>query len=388
VNGTAAPNATLQQTELYSNQIIDIYKSLPESAHLFMINGYQGLNTVIAGIVLKPWDQRSRTQMQVQPIIQKELSGITGLKAAAFPFPPLPGARGFPVQFVLGTTEPFLRLYDVSQELVKRAEASGMFFFVDNDLKYDKPQTTVVIDRNKAADLGLTMSDIGQDLGAMLGGGYVNFFSISGRSYKVIPQVQQRHRLNAAQLENYYIRTGSGTMVPLSTVASLKTAVVPETLNHFQQLNSATISAVTRPGVTTGQALTWLGQQAKEVMPAGYTIDYAGQSRQYVQESSALLVTFFFSIIIIFLVLAALFESFRDPLIVLISVPMSICGAMIFISLGLSSLNIYTEVGLVTLIGLISKHGILIVQFANDLQRAGKAKRESIEEAAGIRLRP
>jgi multidrug efflux pump len=388
INGTAAPNATLQQTELYSNQIINIYKKLPEHAHLFMINGYQGLNTVIAGIVLKPWDQRSRTQMQVQPIIQKELNDITGLKAAAFPFPPLPGARGFPVQFVLGTTEPFLRLYDVSQELVKRAEASGMFFFVDNDLKYDKPQTTIVIDRNKAADLGLTMSDIGQDLGAMLGGGYVNFFSISGRSYKVIPQVQQRHRLNAEQLENYYIRTGSGTMVPLSTVASLKTTVVPETLNHFQQLNSATISAVTRPGVTTGQALTWLGQQAKEVMPAGYTIDYAGQSRQYVQESSALLVTFFFSIIIIFLVLAALFESFRDPLIVLISVPMSICGAMIFISLGLSSLNIYTEVGLVTLIGLISKHGILIVQFANDLQRAGKAKREAIEEAAGIRLRP
>jgi multidrug efflux pump len=263
-----------------------------------------------------------------------------------------------------------------------------MFFFVDNDLKYDKPQTTIVIDRNKAADLGLTMSDIGQDLGAMLGGGYVNFFSISGRSYKVIPQVQQRHRLNAAQLENYYIRTGSGAMVPLSTVASLKTTVVPETLNHFQQLNAATISAVTRPGITTGQALTWLGQQAKEVMPPGYTIDYAGQSRQYVQESSALLVTFFFSIIIIFLVLAALFESFRDPLIVLISVPMSICGAMIFISLGLSSLNIYTEVGLVTLIGLISKHGILIVQFANDLQRAGKAKREAIEEAAGIRLRP
>ncbi|HET8610380.1 MAG TPA: efflux RND transporter permease subunit [Burkholderiales bacterium] len=388
INGTAAPNATLQQTELYSNEIIDIYKKLPEHAHLFMINGYQGLNTVIAGIVLKPWDQRSRTQMQVQPIIQKELNDVTGLKAAAFPFPPLPGARGFPVQFVLGTTEPFLRLYDVSQELVKRAEASGMFFFVDNDLKYDKPQTTIVIDRNKAADLGLTMSDIGQDLGAMLGGGYVNFFSISGRSYKVIPQVQQRHRLNAAQLENYYIRTGSGAMVPLSTVASLKTTVVPETLNHFQQLNSATISAVTRPGITTGQALTWLGQQAKEVMPPGYTIDYAGQSRQYVQESSALLVTFFFSIIIIFLVLAALFESFRDPLIVLISVPMSICGAMIFISLGLSSLNIYTEVGLVTLIGLISKHGILIVQFANDLQRAGKAKREAIEEAAGIRLRP
>jgi multidrug efflux pump len=206
----------------------------------------------------------------------------------------------------------------------------------------------------------------------------------------VVPQVMQRYRLNADQLNNYYIRTAAGVPIPLGTIVKLKTAVVPESLNHFQQLNAATISAVPLPGVTLGQALAKLQQLAGQVLPSGYSIDYGGQSRQYVQESSQLIVTFIFALIIIFLSLAALFESFRDPLIILISVPMSICGAMIFISLGFgeASLNIYTQVGLVTLIGLISKHGILIVQFANDLQREGKAKREAVEMAAGIRLRP
>jgi len=200
----------------------------------------------------------------------------------------------------------------------------------------------------------------------------------------------QRDRLNAPRLLDYYITTASGASVPVSSVASIQSKVTPESLNHFQQLNSATISAVPVSGITLGEALGELKSLAGDILPAGYSIDYAGQSRQYVQETKAFLVTFLFALIIIFLSLAALFESFRDPVIVLVSVPMSICGAMIFISLGIgnSSLNIYTEVGLVTLIGLISKHGILIVQFANDLQREGRAKRESIEAAAAIRLRP
>jgi multidrug efflux pump len=224
----------------------------------------------------------------------------------------------------------------------------------------------------------------------MLGGGYVNYFSLAGRSYKVIPQVQQRFRLNTDQLENYYIRTASGATVQLSTIAHIETATVPESLNHFQQQNGATISGVTYSGVTQGQALAYLKDLAERTLPQGYSIDYAGQSRQYVQESSALIVTFFFALIIIFLALAAQFESFRDPVIILVTVPMSICGALTFISLGVggASLNIYTEVGLVTLIGLISKHGILIVAFANDLQKKGRNKREAIEAAAGIRLRP
>jgi multidrug efflux pump len=223
----------------------------------------------------------------------------------------------------------------------------------------------------------------------MLGGGYVNYFGMSGRSYKVIPQVQQRFRLNAQQLLDYYVRTGDGTLVPLSTIARIDTRTVPESLNHFQQLNSATIQGVTMPGVAQGDALDFLKNLAQN-LPQGYSVDYGGLSRQYVQEKSGFVTTFGFALIIIFLALAALFESFRDPVIILVSVPMSIAGALVFISLGIgaTSLNIYTEVGLVTLMGLISKHGILIVQFANELQAQGMAKREAIEQAAGIRLRP
>ena len=388
---TTAPNATLEQTQLSTRQVYKLFSSYPETDHVFQLDGISGLNSGIAGMVFKPWDERKRTTMQLLPEIQQKLGGIAGAQAVAFLRPPLPGGgRGLPIQFIIGTTDSYEQLNTVSQTLLNKTRASGMFAFADNDLKFDKPQTILEFDRDKIAQLGLTMRDVGDSLGSMLGGGYVNYFSLAGRSYKVIPQVMQRDRLNPEQLRNYYINTASGTPVPLSTVARLKTTVAPESLNHFQQLNAAMISAVPLPGVTLGQALDTMKNLAREVLPQGYSIDYAGQSRQYVQESSALIVTFFFALIVIFLALAALFESFRDPLIVLVSVPMSICGAMIFISLGVggATLNIYTEVGLVTLIGLISKHGILIVQFANDEQRAGRPKREAVEMAAGIRLRP
>jgi multidrug efflux pump len=388
---TGAPDATLEQTQLYTKEVYKIVAGYPETDHVFQLDGISGLNSGIAGMVLKPWDERMRTTMQLQPLVQNALGSISGVQAVAFQRPPLPGAgRGLPVQFVIGTTESYQRLNEVSQTLMDKARASGMFAYMDSDLKIDKPQTTIEIDRDKAAQLGLKMRDVGDALGWMLGGGYVNYFSISGRSYKVIPQVMRLNRLNVAQLQDYYINTGSGASIPVSTIVHFRTEVVPESLNHFQQLNSAMISSVSAPDITLGQALDKLRALSKEVLPQGYSIDYAGQSRQFMQESSALLVTFFFALIIIFLALAALFESFRDPFIVLVSVPMSICGAMIFISLGVggASLNIYTEVGLVTLIGLISKHGILIVQFANDLQSEGKNKRESVEMAAAIRLRP
>ncbi len=387
---TAAPDATLEQTQLSTRQVFDVFTSFPETDHVFQFAGASALNIAFGGMVFKPWDERKRTSMELQPQVQMKLGQIAGSRSAAFLPSPLPGSSGLPVQFVIGTTESFERLNEVSQALLAKAYASGVFAFLDTDLKIDKPQVTVDIDRDKTAQLGLTMRDVGGALGSMLGGGYVNYFSLAGRSYKVIPQVMQRDRLNAEQLGNYYITTPNGSSVPLSTIIRLKTDVVPESLNHFQQLNSATISGVLMPGVTLGQALETLKGLAREILPQGYSVDYAGQSRQYVQESSALLITFVFSLIIIFLALAALFESFRDPFIVLVSVPMSICGAMIFISLGVggASLNIYTEVGLVTLIGLISKHGILIVQFANDLQREGKGKREAVETAAAIRLRP
>ena len=387
---TAAPNASLTQTQLYSHQLYTLFSQFPEMDHVFAIDGEAGLNTNISGMVLKPWDQRNRTSNQLQPLIQQGADKISGAKIAAFQLPSLPGARGLPIQFVIQSTESYDRMNVVSQELMKLGQASGLFLFLDTDLKIDKAQSSIAIDRDVASNLGLTMQDIGNSLGAALSEGYINYFNLAGRSYQVIPQMMRANRLNSSQPINYYITTANGTSVPLSSIAHIKNIVVPESINHFQQLNSATISAVAMPGMTMGQALDGLQSIAAKVLPQGYTIDFAGQSRQFKQEGSALIVTFFFAMIIIFLSLSALFESFRDPLIVLISVPMSICGAMIFISLGVggASLNIYTEVGLVTLIGLISKHGILIVQFANDLQKEGKSKREAVQMAATIRLRP
>ncbi len=386
-SSTSAPDATLQQRQLYSHAVYEAFVKHPETDHVFQID-MPGQS--IAGMVLKPWNERKKTASELQPVIQKELSHIAGIRAVAFQPPPLPGSRGLPIQFVIQTTDPFNRLNQVATKFLHDAQKSGMFMFLDDDLKYDLPQSRVVIDRNLTAQLGLSMRDVGSALSAMLGGGYVNYFSLDDRSYKVIPQVQQRFRLNTDQLKDYYIRTAGGAAVPLSTVAHIETSTIPESLNHFQQQNAATISGVAFPGATQGEALTYLKNLAEKTLPRGYTIDYGGQSRQFMQESSALVLTFFFAIIIIFLVLAAQFESFRDPLIILVSVPMSIFGALAFISLGVggTSLNIYTEVGLVTLIGLISKHGILIVEFANNLQKKGLGKREAIERAAGIRLRP
>ncbi len=386
-SSTFAPDATLQQKVLYSRQVYRIMKQFPETDHVFQINSPA---TVVAGMVLKPWDERTRTSNQLQPIVQRKLDQVAGARIAAFQLPPLPGSRGLPVQFAIKTTDSFDRLNDTAQRFLKAALDSGMFIFLDTDLKIDNPEAVVEIDRDKAAQLGLKMSDVGNAMATMLGGGYVNYFSLDQRSYKVIPQVQRQFRLNTDQLLNYYIANVSGIPVPLSTVAHITTKTVPETLNHFQQLNSATIQGVAAPGIAQADALDFLNDLAAKTLPQGYTVDYGGLSRQYIQESSGFLVTFGFALVIIFLSLAALFESFRDPCIILVSVPMSIAGALVFVSLGIggASLNIYSEVGLVTLMGLISKHAILIVEFANELQRNGISKREAIEQAAGIRLRP
>ena len=386
-SSTSAPNSTLQQRQLYSRQVYDIFASYPEMDHVVQLD-VPGQS--IGGIVFKPWDQRQRSADEIQFLLSGQLNSIAGARVAAFQPPPLPGSFGLPIQFVIGTTEPFSRLYDVSQQFIQEAQKSGLFIYLDNDLKIDQPQATVEIDRDKTAQLGLNMSDVGSHLAWMLGGGYVNYFSLDGRSYKVIPQVEQRFRLNTQQLLDNYIRTGNGTAVPLSTIAHITTKTVPESLNHFQQINAATISGIAFPGVALGDALKYLQGLAARTLPVGYSVDYAGTSRQYVQESSGFLVTFGFALIIIFLSLAALFESFRDPFIILVSVPMSIAGALAFITVGVggATLNIYTEVGLVTLMGLISKHGILIVEFANAMQQQGMSKREAIEHAAGIRLRP
>ena len=382
-----AADATLDQKLLYSRQVYQTFAGHPETAHVFQLDTP---GQSIAGMVLTPWDERSRTSNDLQPVVQQQLSHIAGINAVAFQPPPLPGSFGLPIQFVIQTTEPFGRLNTVSQDFLHEALKTGLFMFLDTDLRVDLPQATIVIDRDKAAGLGLKMSDVGAAMSSMLGGGYVNYFDLQGRSYKVIPQVAQVSRLNPDQLLHYYIKASDGSVVPLSTIAHIETQAIPESINHFQQLNSATIQGVAAPGVAMGDVLTALKNLADRTLPPGYSVDYAGTSRQYIQETGGFVVTFGFALIIIFLALAALFESFRDPFIILVSVPMSIAGALIFISTGVggATLNIYTEVGLVTLMGLISKHGILIVDFANVLQKQGNSKREAIEQAAGIRLRP
>jgi len=385
--GFPAPNATLQQRMMYAKQTYGLFAHYPEMDHVFQL---EAPGQSLAGLVLKPWDERQRTSNALQPVVQQQLNHVAGMRISANQPPALPGSFGFPIQFVIGTTQPFANLYDVSQKFMVEALKSGMFMFLDNDLKIDLPQATVQIDRDKASELGLRMSDVGAAMAWMLGGGYVNYFSLDGRSYKKIPQVEQQFRLNTDQLLNYYIRAADGTAVPLSTIVTIKEKTIPRSINHFQQLNSATIQGVTAPGVAMGDALAYLQNLATRELPQGYTVDYGGTLRQFVQEAGGFVVTLSFAVIIIFLSLAALFESFRDPVIILVSVPMSIAGAMLFVSIGIggASLNIYTQVGLVTLMGLVSKHGILMVEFANELQRQGKPKRQAIEEAAGIRLRP
>lgn len=388
---TAAPNATLQQRLLYSGQMGDILQRQPGAEHVFQ---FEMPGQSMSGLVLVPWGERKTTAAELLPALQHEVDGIAGARVVVFQPPPLPGSSGLPVQFVIKTTDGFEALDRSVRALLSEARRGGMFLYLDTDLKVDQPLSTVVIDREKAALLGLQMSDIGSAMAAMLGGGYVNYFDLDGRSYRVIPQVLQRSRLNVDQVLGYYLRAADGTMVPLSAVATATTRTIPQSLNHFQQLNSATIQGVAAPGVSQGQALAYLKDLSEKVLPRAYALDYAGQSRQYMLESGGFVVIFGFALIMIFLALAALFESFRDPLIILLSVPMSIAGALFALALlgtvGVpgASLNIYTEVGLVTLMGLISKHGILIVEVANELQKQGRSRREAVVEAAAVRLRP
>ncbi len=385
---TSAPNATIPQKTMWDERLNAMMLAHSEAAGTFQID-VPGQD--ILGVVMKPWDQRTTSSTQFQNALQAEANAkIAGQQVVAFQPPSLPGSNGLPIGFVLKTTSDFSQLYPVSQKFLAAALKTGKFMFLQSDLKLDQPQATVTIDRAKVSELGLTMSSVGAALSEALGGGYVNYFSLDGRSYKVIPQVQRKFRLNVADLNDYPITSVNGVNVPLSSVATITTSVIPESINHFQQQNSATIQGVAAPGVSEQEALATLQQVAAQVLPTGYSEDYAGPLRQYVQENASFIVTFGFAVIIIFLALAALFNSFRDPLIILVSVPMSIAGALVFIYLGFGgvSLNIYTEVGLVTLMGLVSKHGILMVEVANEARYAGMSKRAAIEHAANIRLRP
>ena len=385
MQASGPPNATVNQMQTYADQIQKIAAAEPEYLQMFQITS---ATSSFGGVLMKDWNERSRSASAFQQDMQKKWNSIAGVRVAAFQFPALPGAQGLPVQVVINTTESYENLNEVSQAVLDKARKSGMFFFVDSDLKIDKPQNVLEIDREKVAALGMTQRDVGNALSAALGGGFVNYFSVAGRSYRVIPQVKQIDRLNPDQILDYYIRTPSGEMIQARTIASIKQRVVPQSINHFQQLNSATIIGVSTPFVSQEEVLKFIAQSLKEVAPNGYSIDYAGPSRQFMNESGGFLVTMFFAILIVFLVLAAQFESFRDPIVILVSVPLALFGALIFINLGFTTLNVYTQVGLVTLMGLISKHGILIVEFANELQAAGRSKLDAIVEASSVRLRP
>ncbi len=387
MQATSAPNSTLQGKSIYDKAAFDIASAAAKPQHVFQIDSP---SQVMMGLALPPLGERKLGTDAIQQQLQQQMSAIAGQKIAVFQPPSLPGALGLPIQFAIKTTEPPARLNEVSQEFLAEAVKSGLFMFIDTDLKFDLPQSVIEIDRDKTAQLGLTMTQVGNSLGSLLGGNYVNYFNMDTRSYKVIPQVERLSRLNVNQLMNYPVANIGGVPVLLSTIATIRTVTVPETLDHFQQLSAATLSGVMSPGVSLDDALKYLQDLAARTLPQGYTVDYGGQGRQYVAESGGIMVTFGFAIIVVFLALAALFESFRDPVVILISVPLSIAGALIFIALGIggASVNIYTEVGLVTLMGLISKHGILIVEVANTEQQTGKSKLAAIVAAASARLRP
>jgi len=386
--------ANLDYLEQQTDRLNTLSKQIDETQHVFAINGTGGVHQGFAGILLKPWDQRTRNQRQIAAEFAPLLASITGAQAFAFPPPALPGSTGgTPVQFVVTTTAGYEELAAVVQALEQRAYQSGLFLYVDSDLDFDTPQIELGIDADKANQLGIEMQDIGLSLAILLGGNDANRFDLYGRSYEVIPQVPREYRLSPGWLTRYQLRTSSGKMVPLSTVASVSERVQPNALKTFQQLNSATLSGITAPGRSLGEALAFLEATARETFPAGYTYDFSGQSRQFEQEGRALITAFALAVIVIYLVLAAQFESFRDPLIILIALPTSMFGALLPIYLGgmtgATSINIYTQIGLVTLIGLISKHGILMVEFANRLQREKNlSRRAAIEEAAAVRLRP
>ena len=382
----SSANSTIDQTNLFTQQVYDVYRSFPESGSVFQITQPSG---GFGGMVTKPWSQRKKTAQQLLVESTGPLSKIPGIRVIPLTPPPLPGGGNFPVDFVIASAAEPQQLNDFANQIVQKAMASGLFIFADTDLKFDQPQAEVVFDRDKLRSQGVDLSQAGQDLSTMLGGNYVNRFSIQGRSYKVIPQVKRAERLTPDQLSEIYVKGSNDKLVPLSTFASLRTTTEPRSLNKFQQLNAVRIQGVIPPPVPLDRALTFLEDQAKATLPQGFTVDYAGESRQLRVEGSKFLGTFLLSAVLIYLVLAAQFESFRDPFIILAgSVPLAISGALTFSFLGFTTLNIYSQVGLITLVGLIAKNGILIVEFANHLQETGRDKLNAIIEAAGTRLRP
>jgi multidrug efflux pump len=379
-------NSTIDQTKLFADQVAEVYRPLPESAGVFQLTFP---TAGFIGFVTKPWSDRTKTTQQLLTEVAVPLSKIPGIRVIPLTPPPLPGGGDFPIDLVIASAAEPQQLREFANQIVPKAFESGLFMFADADVKFDQPQAEVVFDRDKLRSQGVSLSQAGLDLSTLLGGDYVNRFSIQGRSYKVIPQVKRTERLTPDQLSHLYVTGSDNELVPLSTFASIRNSAEPRELKKFQQLNAVRIQGVIPPPVPLDRALSFLENEARAILPQGFTIDYAGESRQLRTEGRAFLGTFLLSAVLIYLVLAAQFESFRDPFIVLAgSVPLAISGALMFSFLGLTTLNIYSQVGLITLVGLVSKNGILIVQFANHLQETGMDKLAAVVEAAGTRLRP
>ena len=394
----ASANSTLDQTSRYAAAANEMFLGIPETDFTFQITLP---NSGFGGMVTKPWDQRDRTIFEIMPEVQQKLHGISGIRMFPVLPPSLPGGGQFPVEFILASTAETEEILQFARQLQQKAMMSGLFAFPPIiDVKIDQPQSEFIINRDKVADLGLNLEQVGADIGAMIGGNFVNRFDISGRSYKVIPQIQRKDRLNPDQIQDIYISGPDGQLVPLSTIATIENSTVPRSLNRFQQLNAVKLSSVSiRP---LDEALRYLEDEAAKILPQGYAIDYTGESRQLRTEGNKFLSAFLLAVVLIFLVLAAQFNSFRDPFVILAgSVPLGIFGALIFTFLKMpdpsvafwthgwtTTMNIYSQVGLVTLVGLVSKNGILIVEFANKLQLQGHTKLEAVREASMTRLRP
>ena len=388
--GTGPQTANLDYLERYGAEMQERFEALPGYEESFMLMGATAPNEVFGGFKLTPSSEREISQFEVQPMLQEEMDRVTGLRVATFPPPPLPASGGgLPFQFVLTTGNDFEQLNEVADEMLQKANESGNFVFLEKSIDYNRPVTGIKVDRERVADLGLSMADVGETLSTMLGEGFVNRFNMEGRAYDVIPQVSRPFRSDQEKLRDYYVRSSSGQLVSLDQVIDFEHRVEPSSRTQFNQLNAITLQGVPMPGTAMGDIMTYMENLANETLPQGFGTDYKGQSRQLAQQGSALMVTFFLSLLVIYLVLAAQFESWRDPFIILVSVPLSVAGAMIFIVLGAASMNIYTQVGLITLIGVVAKNGILIVEFANLLQKdRGMGVREAAIEASAIRLRP
>jgi multidrug efflux pump len=383
---SAAPNGVIDKTAQYTEQVYKKFVALPEADHIFQITLPNG---GFSGVVTKPWSERERTTKELTEVLWPQMASLAGVRVVPVVRPPLPGGSDFPIELIISTPHDIQELMSVANNLVARAFASGVFMFADSDLKIDFPETRIVPDGDVVARLGLDLANVGTNLSAVLSGNYVERFEIAGRSYKVIPQLKRDARLQPWDLLSLPIASVAGKAVPLGAVAHLEERVMPRELKRFQQLNAVRISGAIPPGVTVDQALNVLEEGARQMLPRGAGIDYAGESRQLRKEGNTLLVSLFVAFILIFLVLAAQFESFRDPLIILLgSVPLALAGSLMFTFLGFTTINIYSQVGLITLVGLVAKNGILIVEFANEQLLLGLSRQEAILSAVRIRFRP